>query len=63
MISYLKGKVLNKGNAFVILNVNNVGYKVFVNETIFAELNINDEVELYIYSHIREDAFSLFGFY
>jgi len=63
MISYLKGKVKNKGLGFVVVDVRDVGYKVFVNEVIYAELEIEKQTELYIYSHIREDAFLLFGFY
>ncbi len=62
MISYLKGKVINKGDAYLIVVVSGLGYKVYINETIYSETVINDEIELYIYQHVREDALSLFGF-
>ncbi len=62
MISYLKGKIINKGNGFVILEVNNIGYQVFVAPLLFADLNINQENELYIYQQVREDALNLYGF-
>lgn len=63
MLAYLKGKIKNKGTGYVILTIRDVGYKVFVNETVYSELSIDDEAELYIYQHVREDALILFGFY
>ena len=62
MISYLKGKILNKGQGFVILLVDNIGYRVFVSSVIFVDLAIGQEVELYIHHHVREDAVNLYGF-
>ncbi len=63
MISYLKGKIKNKGNTYIILDVRDTGYKIFINESMYLELSIGDETDLYIYQHVREDALSLFGFY
>ena len=44
MISYLKGKIIKKGNNFVILIAHDIGYKIFVNENLAAETKINDEL-------------------
>jgi Holliday junction DNA helicase RuvA len=63
MISYLKGKILNKGKNYLVVLVNDIGYKVFVNETIYAEVDIKQEVEFYIYHHIKEDMSDLYGFF
>ncbi len=63
MLAYLKGKIKNKGNSYVILIVRDIGYKVFVNETVYSEVSVGDEAEFYIYQHVREDALTLFGFY
>ncbi|MCK4539895.1 Holliday junction branch migration protein RuvA [Candidatus Parcubacteria bacterium] len=62
MIAYLRGKIKNKGQGYIILDVHDVGYKVFVNETVYAELDIGQEAEFYIYQNVREDSLSLFGF-
>ncbi|MCK5510111.1 Holliday junction branch migration protein RuvA [Candidatus Parcubacteria bacterium] len=62
MISFLRGKIKNKGQGYIILDVRDVGYKVFVNETVYAELDIEQETEFYIYQNVREDSLSLFGF-
>ena len=62
MIGFLRGKILNKKNNFIILENNNVGYKIFVNSIIFSEIKIGQQVELYIHQYIREDALDLYGF-
>lgn len=59
MIGYLIGKVIKKDERFVILNVGGVGYKVFC---INNKINLDDEVELFIHTVVREDALELFGF-
>jgi len=62
MISFLRGTILNKGEGFVILETNNVGYKVFVGATLRDELKLEKEAELYIYQNVKEDALDLYGF-
>ncbi len=62
MIAYLRGKIQNKGRGYVIVRVGDIGYQVFVNATRFVELDINQEVEMYIHEHVREDAQDLYGF-
>ncbi len=62
MISYLQGKILNKGRGFVILQASNIGYQVFVNAGLYADLQTEQEAELYIHHHISETAQDLYGF-
>lgn len=62
MIAYLRGKIQNKYKNYIILNIHDIGYRIFVSETIFADLEIGQETELYIHQHIREDAHTLYGF-
>ena len=62
MINYLEGTIKNKGEAYVIVLVNGVGYKVFINSVMWVELDINQPVEFYTYHHIREDQSYLFRF-
>ncbi|HPU94603.1 MAG TPA: Holliday junction branch migration protein RuvA [Candidatus Gracilibacteria bacterium] len=62
MIGYLKGTVLKKTGRNVILDTGNVGYLVGVNENLLMSLNEQDEVELFAYTHVREDAIEIFGF-
>lgn len=62
MIAYLKGKVINKTAGGVIINVSNIGYQVFIGETLGAEIKIGQEIEIYIHHHVREEAEDLYGF-
>ncbi len=60
MIAYLKGTILEKGLTYIILENNNIGYKVFVTpETL--EGKIGDVVALYIHMKVSDDGQSLFG--
>lgn len=62
MIGSLKGAVLAKNKNPILLDVHDVGYTVHVTETLRVALKPNQELFLFIHSHIREDAFDLFGF-
>lgn len=62
MISYIKGKILIKEEGFVIVIVNDIGYKVFTIERDLAGLKVGDTVEFYIYHYVREDEVRLYGF-
>lgn len=64
MIAYLRGKILEAGVETAILEAQGVGYEVYCSLTTLAELQstFSKEVTLWIYTHVREDAFLLFGF-
>jgi len=64
MIGYLEGLVFDVTTDHMILKVNGVGYEILTtNQTLAdAQMIMGQNISLWIYSHIREDAFSLFGF-
>ncbi|MBU4360879.1 Holliday junction branch migration protein RuvA [Candidatus Parcubacteria bacterium] len=62
MISYLSGAIKYKSNKSLTLNVNGVGYEIFVSETVLEKTKIDEKKEFFISSYIREDAFNLYGF-
>lgn len=63
MIAYLSGKLLEKEANTVIVEVNGVGYEVTIPLSTFYELGeIGSEISLRIFTLVREDALSLFGF-
>lgn len=63
MIAYLSGKLLEKQATSVIIDVGGVGYEVTIPLSTFYELGeVGDEIQLRIYTHVREDALQLFGF-
>lgn len=62
MISYLKGKVIKKQKDKIILNVKDVGYEVYMTEGDILSLNANEDIEINIYTEIKEGYIGLFGF-
>lgn len=63
MIAYLSGKLIEKQANTVIVDVGGVGYEVSIPLSTFYELGeVGSDVQLRIYTHVREDAIQLFGF-
>ena len=64
MIAHLKGKLTHKSPVEIVVDINGVGYQVFVSLTTFYALpEPGSEVSLGIHTHMREEALKLFGFY
>ena len=59
MIGYLRGDITHHELDHVILMTGGVGYKVFTAESFLSEAK---EVELWIYTAVRETALDLYGF-
>src|SRR5205085_8231059 len=63
MIGQLRGRLAEKRPNQVLVDVGGVGYLVQVPLSTFAALGeLHTEVTLLIHTHVREDAFSLYGF-
>lgn len=63
MIAHLSGKLLEKQVNSVIVETNGVGYEVTIPLSTFYEIGeIGSDIQLRIYTHVREDALQLFGF-
>ena len=63
MIAFLSGTLLEKHTNTAIVDVGGVGYEVSIPLSTFYELGeVGSDVQLRIYTHVREDAIQLFGF-
>jgi Holliday junction DNA helicase RuvA len=63
MIAHLSGTLLSKQPNSVIVEVGGVGYEVNIPVSTFYDLEeTGSNVQLRIYTHVREDALQLFGF-
>jgi Holliday junction DNA helicase RuvA len=63
VIAHLRGSILEKSPNRVVVDVNGVGYEVFVPLSTFYVLgDPGDSITVRIHSHVREDAFLLYGF-
>ena len=64
MIAHLTGKLTHKSPVAIIVDVNGVGYQVFVPlSTFYALPELESKISLGIHTHMREEALKLFGFY
>ncbi len=60
MYNYIKGIVTDYGSNYVVLDNNGIGYLIYVaNPYVYQTGN---EYKIYVYSHIREDEYTLYGF-
>lgn len=62
MIVFLTGRVADTGTGYVDLDVQHVGYRVYTTDDTALGLELEQEIRLYTYQHVREDAVLLFGF-
>jgi Holliday junction DNA helicase RuvA len=63
MIAHLRGKLAQKDPARVVVDVNGVGYEVFVPLTTYTALpDTGFEVSIDVHTHVRDDIIALYGF-
>lgn len=63
MIGFLTGKLISSKPSQIILDVNGVGYLVNISISTFEKISDKESASLYIYTSVKEDSISLFGFY
>lgn len=62
MIAYLKGNLVIKSVDYIVIDVQGIGYKVYMSKTAIDKLEEEKEIKIYTYLKVREDDISLFGF-
>jgi len=63
MIAYLKGTIIQKTPSQVVVDIGGVGYCAAIPLSTYFKLGeIGDPVELFIYTHLTDNALSLYGF-
>ena len=62
MYAFFRGTVFSISDEYVILDVNNIGYKIYTIKDVLFNLKEGDSAFLYTYTCVREDAFMLYGF-
>lgn len=60
MYNYISGKVVLNECNYIVVDNSGIGYQIFVANPFSFEINKN--YQIYLYNHIREDEFSLYGF-
>ena len=63
MIAYLKGVLAEIDLDYIVLELNNIGYQVFVNNRAFNSLpNLGESFLIYTYLQITDNEYKLYGF-
>ena len=63
MIGSIRGKIILKTEKFLIVETAGVGYKINVSPDAVSKTNkLNNDIFLFIYTHVREDILELYGF-
>lgn len=62
MYAFFKGKIDNILKDRIIIDVNDIGYEIYMPESELLTLNIGENIKIYTYLHVREDDMRLFGF-
>ena len=63
MFAYIKGFLEIKENNYIVIDINGLGYKVFMSQNNIDNIgNIGDIVKVYTYVRVREDDISIYGF-
>jgi Holliday junction DNA helicase RuvA len=63
MIGFLNGTIIFRNDPSLIIDVNGVGYKVWVPTEVLAKYTgIGDQIKVFTHTHVREDMLDLYGF-
>ncbi len=62
MIAYIRGTVIDKSMDVLTIDVQGIGYGVYVTSDDISNAILRSEYTLYIHEHIRENSHDLFGF-
>ena len=63
MIYQVKGRIISKDRDFIVVDVSGVGLKISSTLNTIRGIDKEEEVLLYTYLHVREDALDLYGFH
>lgn len=62
MIEYLRGTIDELTPTIAVLDLNGIGYQLFISLNTYSAIQGKKEIKLYVYEVIREDAHLLYGF-
>lgn len=62
MIDYIKGDIIELTPTDIVLECNNIGYKILISLQTFTALENQQKATVYIHHHLREDEELYYGF-
>ena len=63
MYAYIRGSLEVKTKGYIVIDVNGIGYKIFMSESSISKLGeIGEIIKVHTYLKVKEDEMSLYGF-
>lgn len=62
MFDYINGKITDKTESTVTVEVQGVGFELFVTAEAYNRFAVNETAKIYTYMNVKEDEITLFGF-
>ncbi len=63
MIGSIRGKIILKTEKFLLVETGGIGYKINASVDVLSKVKkTGEEIMLFVHTHVREDAFDLYGF-
>lgn len=62
MYAYFKGEITVKEEDSIVIEVNNIGYRIYCSTNDINNFKIHEQTIIHTYTCVREDAFILYGF-
>jgi len=62
MIAFVRGSVAKINSDSVFLDHDGLGFRIYMNSRDLSQISLHEEILVYTYMQVREDAMALFGF-
>ncbi|MDQ0219345.1 Holliday junction branch migration protein RuvA [Peribacillus cavernae] len=62
MYDYIKGAIEFVGPEYIVVENGGIGYQVMTPNPFMFSAKIKEQVQIFLYHHVREDIFALYGF-
>ena len=63
MFAYIKGSLEMKSNGYIVIDINGLGYKVFMSQNNIDTIGeLHNIIKVFTYVKVREDDISIYGF-
>ncbi len=62
MIAQIQGTIEYIQNNYIVVNVNDIGYQIFVTNFTLQKISLKEKIKLYTFTYVREDTLALYGF-
>lgn len=62
MITFIRGRLVEKTPTELVVDVNGVGYQIFISLYTYSKISDSEEVMIFTYLQVKEDSHTLYGF-